>query len=85
MAWLCCCLGAGLACCKLAGLPAADLSHVAQAVDRRPETQTLVSAVMGAWPESSFQPEMEVRESLGQAGEIEVETKVTHSTTDACH
>lgn len=41
--------------------------------------RTLVSGRMLAWEEYRMIPDIAVRQSLGQAGELEVETKVRQS------
>ena len=44
----------------------------------------LVSAMIDSWQAGSFSPVMVVRESIGQAGEIQVETKVSYFVHARC-
>lgn len=54
---------------------------IVQASDNKSTAaRTLVSGMMLAWEEYRMLPDIAVRQSLGQAGELEVETKVRQST-----
>ena len=45
--------------------------------DQSTAARTLVSGMMLAWDEHRPLPDIAIRQSLGQAGELEVETKVS--------
>lgn len=53
-----------------------------QALGNDPEDWLLVSGVIENWHETSRHPDMIIREAIGQAGEIEVETKVSELQSD---